>query len=544
MTGFDSLWNEATGAAIGLDWLSGAIAPVGEFGRRRRAAERPFIVGDEAAARTAIAAVAAAAARVDASRLDALRSAISGAPDPSTALARAAGGDVLSDVDFFELSRFLDSVSEVRGLVDADAFGAIAVPAGDSELAAALAVGRTAQRTFYLSDDFDLELAEARSLANVRQAAYDAARSRLLVRVAAALGVDRVRDGEFTVMRDALRGALPPEVRVLREAPTYFACEVVLDEEALAALGARDAAAERVADLEEGVRARVSRLAAAAAPALLDACAALGELDAFVARARFAQRYACVVPAIAEAGGEFSFEEARYLPLVEALTECGRDYTPISMRLDRAAVVTGPNMGGKTAALRTCGFVATCVALGVPVPALYASVPLFDRIAWIGIGRVAAEEDGGERRLLSSFGVEVDELRAFLERGARRPLVLLDEFARTTTPREGRALLVALLERLREDGARALAATHLHGIARRAGVAHYAIAGLRRLPERSGRPLALGAALDAIAAAMDYRLRPGDEDDAARGDALALADVLGLDGELLARARAELERPG
>jgi dsDNA-specific endonuclease/ATPase MutS2 len=135
-------------------------------------------------------------------------------------------------------------------------------------------------------------------------------------------------------------------------------------------------------------------------------------------------------------------------------------------------------------------------------------------------------------------------LRDFFERGARAPLVLIDEFARTTTPREGRALLVALLERLRGGGARALAATHLHGVAREAGVAHYTIAGLRELPPRPRVPLDLAAALNLIGAAMDYRLLPGDEDEAVAGDALTLADALGLDAALVARARAELNGPG
>jgi dsDNA-specific endonuclease/ATPase MutS2 len=43
-------------------------------------------------------------------------------------------------------------------------------------------------------------------------------------------------------------------------------------------------------------------------------------------------------------------------------------------------------MGGKTAALRTLGFLAACVSLGLPVPAARASIPLFDDVAWIGIG--------------------------------------------------------------------------------------------------------------------------------------------------------------
>lgn len=531
-------WDAAAAAAVGVDWLLDAIAPAGEFGRLRRAVERAFLPGDEGTARDAIALVARVSA-LPAERLEAIRGALAAVPDPSAALARAAAGDVLGDVDFFEVNRFLDALAAVRVLCDDPALGALA-PAGDARLSEALAPGRTPQRGFYLADAFAGELARARTQANGAQAAYDAARTKLRAEVAAALGLDYLRDGEFTVLRERLRGPLPGGVRVLREASTYLACELALDATALAALAARDAAAASVADAEESVRARLSREAARAAPALLAACDALGELDALVARARFARRYACVVPRILDSAGALAFDDARYLPLESALVERRRTYVPISLALEGCAVVTGPNMGGKTAALRTCGFVAACVALGLPVPAVAASLPLFDEIAWIGIARASAEGEGSERALLSSFGAEVIALRDCLERAARRPLILVDEFARTTTPREGRALLIALLDALRARGALALAATHLHGIAREAGVAHYAIAGLRRSPPRAAGARDLSAALESIAAAMDYRLRPGDEDEAARGDALALADALGLDAALLARARAEL----
>jgi DNA mismatch repair protein MutS2 len=521
--------------------LHAALAPAGEFGRRRRAAEVAYGPGDEKAARLAIGSVAAVARAASADALAELAVTLGGAPDPSGALARAAAGDVLEDVDFFELTRFLDALGAARATTATPGFAGSPQLGGGDALRAALAPGRTQQRTFYLDAAFDPGLNVARHEAVARQAAYDGARSRLLERVAVALGVEHVRDGEFVVMRDRLNGPLPPGARVLREAPTYLLCELALDDAALGALGARDEAAARVAELEEGVRARLSGAVALAAPALIRACDELGELDAFVARARFAQRYACVVPEIAN-GGPFAFVEARWLPLSAALDEGGRPYAPISLELNGVGVLTGPNMGGKTAALATCGFIAACVALGVPVPARSARVPLFAGLTWIGIAaRDAGALDGPpEHRLLSAFGAEVIALRAFLERGAARTLVLIDEFARTTSPREGRALLVALLERLAACDARGLAATHLHGIAAEAGAEHFAIVGLRELPPRAGPPRDLASALERIGRAMDYRIARVDEDALPRADALDLATLLGLDDELLARARAAL----
>lgn len=530
----NALWTPECGVEIGADWLEREIAPAADFGRRARETERPFRRGDEAAARDAIARAVRAARDVPAETLASLCEGIAGCPDPSPAVARARAGAVLADMDFFEVSRFLDAVARVRSLTADPVFTQVGVPPRDEALAGALAAGRTPTRTFYLADAFDAALATARAVAAAQRARYDAERSRVVARIAEFAGVDHVRDGEFVLMRDRALGPLPPEIRVLREAPTYFLCEVALDDGALAALTAVETADAEVAEHEERVRRRLSGHVRASAEALDAAADALGALDVFVARAAFAQRYDARMPEIVDASS-LSFVDARLLPLSASLAQHAHRYIPLTLALEGAGVLTGPNMGGKTAALRTCGFLAACVALGVPVPAASACVPLFDEIAWIGLG---AESD--RESLLSSFGREVAQLRDFLARGAPRALALVDEFARTTSPREGRALLVALVETLRERGAVALAATHLSRIAEDAGVAHYAVAGLRDLPQRSDAPLDLDEAIERIARVMDYRVTRVDEESVSRADALALADVLGLDAALIARARAVL----
>jgi DNA mismatch repair protein MutS2 len=523
-------WFAASGAAIGADWLLAAIAPAGDFGRRARAAERAFRPGDEVAANDALRCVATLAREVPAARLAALAAAIAAAPDPSAAVARAAGGGVLDDVDFFEVSRFLGALAELAPLATHPLFAALLPPGDMSALRTELAPGRTPERAFYLSDAFGAELAAARQASAAAQARYDVARSRLAERVARYAGLERVRDGDFVLMRERAVAPLPPEIRVVREAPTYLLCELALDAPALAALAERDAAADRVAVAEEDVRARLSARIAGAAALLETACSALGALDVLVARARFAERFACVRPTLIESAGA-TFEDGRYLPLLAALGERERPYAPLSLALEGVGIVTGPNMGGKTAALRTLGFMVACVALGLPVPAVRAALPLVDDIAWLGLG--ALPEDDG---LLSAFGTEVVELNAFLERRPARALVLIDEFARTTSPREGRALLVALVEALRERGAFGLAATHFTGIAASAAAPHYAVGGVREFSHPTGAPLDLRAALERIASATDYRLTRVDEDVLPHADALELARALGLDAAFLARA--------
>ena len=107
---------------------------------------------------------------------------------------------------------------------------------------------------------------------------------------------------------------------------------------------------------------------------------------------------------------------------------------------------------------------------------------------------------------MSSYAAEVVRARDTLATASSRALVLVDEFARTTGPREGRALLIAFAEALRERGAFALLATHFDGVAHAAGAPHLRIAGLRAGGFDAVAADDLDAALDAIDAAMDYRV--------------------------------------
>jgi hypothetical protein len=313
-------WTAATAAACGLDMLRRAIAPGCGFGRAALAQTRAYAPGDEAEALAAAGRVDAVAREAEGERLSRVRAALAAAPDPLPSAARARGGEILSDADFFDLLRFDESLRELAALC---AGTSLVVPEPDSALAEALAPGRGTGRSFHLDDAFDADLPAARDASAAAQAACDSSRSRLATRAAAAVGSPAVRDGEFVLMRDALSGALPPEIRVVREAPTYLLCELALDAAALEAFAARDAAATRVAAVEEAVRARLSASVAAAAEALERACARLGELDLLVARAAFAARHACVVPELV-VSGRIALDGARFPPLEDLLAAHGR----------------------------------------------------------------------------------------------------------------------------------------------------------------------------------------------------------------------------
>jgi hypothetical protein len=522
-----SLLDAASAQALAFAWLAGATGPASEYGERVFAELRAFVPGEEAAAHDRARRVAGVAEAVDIERLDAVREALRGAPDAAGAIARASMGEALADANLLELQRFCDAIERVDGLMSG--IPGVVPVANDAvrAVARALELGRTGKFAFYLADAFDLALSAARTRLAQMQAEFDASRGRAVERIARELGRDDVSGDEFIAMRADLRGSLPTGVRVLREAPTYLLCTLEYDDATLAAMQRRDAAAEGVAAAEEAVRVSLSAVVRAHAAQLDAAAAALGEVDVLAGAARFARHYRCTVADIV-VQPSLTFAEGRFLPLAIELEVEGRAFTPIDVELHDVAVLTGPNMGGKSVCLRTCGFIALCAAFGLPVPARRARTSLFEEIAWLGIG---ADEDqlGG---LLSSFAKEVVRLREVLDRKSPRLFVLIDEFARTTTPHEGKALLVALLERLREREARGMVATHLAGVAAEAGARHFAVRGLRGIPERP--PTGdLHQALATLAASMDYTIVEVGEEMVAGSDAIALAALLGLDPSLI-----------
>ena len=193
----------------------------------------------------------------------------------------------------------------------------------------------------------------------------------------------------------------------------------------------------------------------------LDALVAgIGGLDLIFARGALAERMEAVEPAIAEAR-DVSLPGARNPLLLAQEWRTDRESTLIPMDIEIHAerpllVITGPNAGGKTVALKTLGLLALMAQTGCHVPARAgARLPVFSQVfAIVGDDQSVAEN-------LSTFSAFVKQLRDVLERVDGRSLVLLDELGAGTDPDDGAALAQAVLEALAERGAVVAASTHL-----------------------------------------------------------------------------------
>jgi len=272
----------------------------------------------------------------------------------------------------------------------------------------------------------------------------------------------------------------------------------------------------------------MTRAVSAQAQPLLLGAAILAEADAHQAVARFAEELACVRPVFVSAdvredeaaGNELELLAARH-PLLELrLREQEASIVPLTIALPlgmRQMIVSGPNTGGKTVALKTAGLLALMAQAGIPVPAERARLPLFTAI-YADIGDAQSIEQN-----LSTFSAHVVNVDRIARIADDTSLVLLDELGSATDPEEGAALAVAVAEHFLVRRAWCIITTHLTS--------------LKVYATKHEGVLNAAVGFDEARLAPTYELRLGVPGASA---GLNIAARLGLDPAIVANARAQM----
>ena len=205
-------------------------------------------------------------------------------------------------------------------------------------------------------------------------------------------------------------------------------------------------------DLRAQVSARMERIQGTAA--------AVAELDALCSLASAAVKNNYCRPEVDE-GGVIEIHDGRH-PVVERMLS-GSLFVPndtyMGEREDRVAIITGPNMAGKSTYMRQVALITLMAQVGSFVPARAARIGVVDRI----FTRIGASDDLGAGQ--STFMVEMTEVADILKYATSRSLLILDEIGRGTSTFDGMSIARAVLEHCADRkklGAKTLFATHYH----------------------------------------------------------------------------------
>ncbi|MBL8920664.1 MAG: Smr/MutS family protein [Myxococcaceae bacterium] len=276
-----------------------------------------------------------------------------------------------------------------------------------------------------------------------------------------------------------------------------------------------------VLEEERKVLVELSGLVAREAAKVEDGLLASAELDELEAIAILSLELHTSTPSVHPAHGPLNVKGLRHPRLVLKGDQVIANDVDLSQGA-RALVVSGPNAGGKTVTLTGVGLCALMVRAGLPIPCdPGSSIPLFNQVH-SAIGDLQDLEQG-----LSTFSAHVTVLKSVVATAKKGALVLIDEIAADTDPREGAAIATAVLEDLLEKGALVLVTTHLEELK-----------ALAHLDERfvNGR-----VGFDAKRMAPTYRLQLGA---AGASSAIDIARRVGLPESVCSRATALAQNAG
>lgn len=257
--------------------------------------------------------------------------------------------------------------------------------------------------------------------------------------------------------------------------------------------------------------AELSGLVGEHADAILSGYDAAVTLDLYFAKSRLGDRMRANVPMLTDSG-EIVLKKARH-PMID-----DKQAVPIDIAVGKeydTLVITGPNTGGKTVAIKTLGLLTLMAMCGLMLPASSDSiVSVYDQVlADIG-------DEQSIEQSLSTFSSHMVNIIAITETADWRSLVLLDELGAGTDPVEGAALAVSIIETLRKKGAKIAATTHYSEIKM------YAL-------ETDGVENA-SCEFDVASLRPTYRLLTGIP---GRSNAFLISERLGLSKDVIERAR-------
>ena len=534
------LANKKTRTETGLDYVVSALNLLTPFGSKLIKEQKPYFPGQERELRAELERVQRMVeiAAANEREISVLQETFMMMKDNSFTIERSARA-ALSVVEIFEIKSLLLLIDKVRKTADRVFLPEEFVPGDITDLLNVLDPGKDRLNTFYIYDSFSEKLAQLRREKKELERESRKEKKKRANELRATTGLNLTPKFDITISKsDAERVKMIEEIsELIKSEEDYMSVTYTLAPSEADGLTQKKMD-EITADIEEEelkVREELSAEIHKWEDVLLDGCERIGRLDITLAKALLAIKRNCVMPQIANEH-VVEFTDGRHLQVEEIIRKKGGEYCPVSISLAQGVTcITGANMGGKTVSLKLVGMIAIMAQYGYFVPAASARIGL-SNFMQILIGDSQSIERG-----LSSFGSELEELKEMIDNRRDRSLLLLDEIASGTNPVEGLALTKSITDYLKQQPFISLITTHFEAVTDDRDVVNMQVTGLANADfDRLDKELRYAnrrERINIIQKYMDYRLTRVDDNREVPKDALNIAKMLGIDTNIIEKAK-------
>ena len=463
--------------------------------------------------------------------------------DIKGSLERVMKNEVLNEVEFFEIKNQIMVMEELRDFFMKHPEVALEKFALDSvaPLIKALDPDKSRVKTFYMYDSYSEALWNIREEKRTIDGKIMEADKKIRQKIYETTGLKPKLNNEILVPKEkkeaiaslkesplvfflsetfksyVFKVSPPEEIKDLRE--KYQSLKIREEEEEFRI---RVKLSQRVRDFYDEIQKNIQML---------------GELDFSIGKILLGDEIHGVEPRIVK-DPYIKILEGRHSLVEQRLRKEGKAYIPIDVTLEKGVtLITGANMGGKTITLKLIALITSMAQLGLYVPATEATIGPVSFI-YFSSGDEQSQEMG-----LSTFGGEIYHLKKITDEKKENGLVLIDELARGTNPKEGYAISRGVIEHFTTQEGISVVTTHFDGLSRIKDLRHLQVVGLRNMnPDKLKKELEhTEQGVGVLEKYMDYRLEERDSEEEVPKEAIMIARLMGLREDILTRAEEIME---
>lgn len=538
--------DKLTKEALDFDYILSNIKTITPYGNTYKENLRPFLPGDESELIEELDKVERVIRHIEnrefKRKLDDI---LHHVKDLRHSIRRTMEGNVLTEVELFEIKTFLYLVRDLEKLIKQ--FGIDDIPNIEIKrvevLEELLDPEDTGLWTFYIYDCYSEELQRLRKDKRDNEKKIKVEVKKLKEKIQKDLELDLRPDGTLIISKediDKLESIeIHPHLSYVSETYMNVKFKIKPTDEMNRLEKRQYYIKEREEEEEFIIRKKLSHKISNNRKALIRNMASIGKLDLILGKAQYAKDIDGVRPEIKN-DHYIKIVDGRHPKVEEYLKHKGLEFTPITVKLNRGVTcITGANMGGKTISLKLVGLLTAMAQYGLFVPAKKATFGLSNFIS-ASIGDMQSADEG-----LSTFGGEIKLVQEAIMKSNNRGIILIDELARGTNPEEGYAISKAVVNRLKGENSITLITTHYDNIANIDGVVHLQVVGLSKIDfdilDRELKDVDIDK-MDIINRYMDYRLKVVERTSEVPKDAINIARLMGLEEEIIHVAEEILEK--